>query len=188
VVSHMRELKAVIEGMDPSLSVQLLSLGRNTRQLRLLYETRKEDVIKFGPDAIVLQSGHNDVSAHSRYNRDPVGVRELYAALQDFEKLLRENHPSAIVFVSSLFPRVKGPSISTDQVGRYNELAKRFMEMIRSATNRGVFRGILNRELWSSVKQAKVTEKYFCWDGLHLSADGQRVVCACWIKQLHGIK
>ena len=135
---------------------------------------------------IILHSGHNDVSAHHRHNRNPVGLRELFVALVEFRRVLEENHQGAVVYISSLFPQVKGPIISLDQVGRYNELAKRFIEMIRSASNKGEIRGLLNRILWTSVKQATVTQKYFSWDGLHLSADGQQVICADWVRQIFG--
>jgi lysophospholipase L1-like esterase len=184
--SHGKKLQAIFERLEPAWTVLIVTLGRRTNLLSDLYDSRRMELIRFRPDAIILHSGHNDIVAHARHNREPIGVRELFPKVMSFRRKLVDNHPLATVFLSSLYPRTQGADFSLEQVGIYNRMAKRHMESVRSASKSGGFRRLLNRVLWVSVKQCKEEIKYFDRGGLHLNAEGREAICVAWIAQLKG--
>ena len=184
--SHGKKLHAIFERLEPAWTVLIVTLGRRTDLLSDLYDSRRMELIRYRPDAVILHSGHNDIVAHARHNRVPIGVRELLPKVMAFRAKLVVNHPMATVFLSSIYPRTQGAGFSEEQVGIYNRMAQRYMESIRSASNSGGFRRLLNRELWISVKKSKEDIKWFDRGGLHLNAEGREIICVAWIAQLKG--
>jgi hypothetical protein len=182
--SHGKKLQAMFTSLEPAWTVLIVTLGRRTDLLCDFYNSRRTELIRFRPDAVIMHSGHNDIVAHARYNREPIGVRELFTKVMDFRMRLVSDHPSAEIYLSSMYPRTEGDNFSKEQVGVYNRMAHRHMESVRSASNGGGFHRMLNRELWKSVKKCEENSSYFDRDGLHLNVTGRKVVCEAWITQV----
>jgi len=186
--SHGKKLQTIFKKLEPEWNVLVIALGRKTSLLRHFYDGRLAELIAYDPDAIVLHSGHNDVAYHGRFNREPIGIVELLPELLDFRGYLQVNHPRAIIYLSSLFPRTQADNFSVEQMGIYNRMAKRYMESVRSASNSGNFRRLLNRVLWKSIKKCEVNPEYFDGGGLHLNVTGQEAVCVAWIAELQSVE
>ena len=185
--SHGRDLQGIIKRLEPDWDILVIWLGQKTSLLRQYYDGRLSEILAYNPDTIILHSGHNDVAFHVRYNREPIGIVELFPEVMDFREYLQANHPRASIYLSSLFPRTESGNFNIEQTGIYNRMAKRYMETVRSAANSGNFGRLLNRVLWKSVKKCIEIPEYFDRGGLHLNATGKESICAAWIADLSGV-
>jgi lysophospholipase L1-like esterase len=182
--SHGRGMATVIHGLNKEWIVMTVFVGGQTEAVRDRYLDRLTEIRQFDPSRIILHVGHNDLNFHPRYNQDPQFVKELFPVVLGFIHLLQANHPAARIHYSSIFPRTIGPHMNEVSRKSYNKLASRYGCLTQSTCRKEGHRFMLNGALWISVRQARENSDYFLEDGLHLSADGQKVVARDWIKEL----
>jgi lysophospholipase L1-like esterase len=182
--SNCRELSADFMALVPDISVRIVSVGRRTSLVRDEYMRQLPSLLVFMPEYIILHSGHNDVSYHWRYNTDPSRLEDFYPYLESFITRLHEDHPTAQMFVSSLFPRSTGPGFGEEARLIYNRLSVRCGELTRSSGNKHGYTALLNNPLWISVRKRAERSTMFMSDGLHLSPEGSRAVVQYWVTRM----
>jgi hypothetical protein len=130
---HGKNLKSVMEKLKSGWIFMTMPLGRKTSEIRQYYLSRRASIDHFHPDMIILHSGHNDITAHPIHNQEPTFLKQFFPHLLDFVELIRGHYPYSTVYLSSIFPRTTGGSLSADQVFQYNKMARRFNELVRAA-------------------------------------------------------
>jgi lysophospholipase L1-like esterase len=181
--SHGKKLKNILEELKPGWLFMTLPIGGKTSEIRQNYLNHQVSITHFRPDVIVLHAGHNDLMAHPVHNKSPTFIKQYFPHLLAFVALVRGHFPTSNFYLSGLFPRKSSRRMTSDEALKYNKLARRFNEMVRSASKSIGFRRLLNCFLWGSVRQAIVDPQFLDEDGLHLNAVGRKALCVDWLKQ-----
>jgi hypothetical protein len=182
--SNCRGLGSDFRSLVPDITVKIVSVSRETSLVRAEYERQLVDLKLFMPEYIVIHSGHNDMSYHWRYNTSPTRLEDFYPSLEEFVFRVKEDHPAAQVFVSSLFPRSTGPGFPEESRLIYNRLSVRCGELTRSSGKKHRYSALLNNPLWISVRKRTEKTAMFLPDGLHLSGIGSRAVVHHWATRM----
>jgi hypothetical protein len=130
-----------------------------------------------------MHLGHNDLVAHTTHNPRPLFITAVMHQVMEFVAEIRVTLPHSRILVSSILPRVVGGSFDVEKTAKYNRLARRFGEMVRSAGNKpgAGFNGIVNRGFWGRIAHCEVLPNNHVEDGLHLSEAGKTLLIQGWI-------
>jgi lysophospholipase L1-like esterase len=189
--SHGRGVGRVLEGMDPGLSVMTIWKGRKIPAIRGLYREKLRSIRRLAPVVVFIHVGHNDLVPHSLHNLRSLFSTVVLHQVQEMVQEVSETIPGAYIIVSSLLPRVIGDGFHSEDVAKYNRLAKRFGEMVRSASRvpgSTFFLCIVNRSLWGRIARCEPLPGNHKDDGLHLDAGGRRKLAIGWLKLLNAVR
>jgi lysophospholipase L1-like esterase len=181
----------VLEDMDHGLSVMTIWKGRKIPAIRGLYRDKLRSIRRFAPVVVFIHVGHNDLVPHSLHN-----IRSLFSTVvlhqvQELVQEVTETIPGVYIIVSSLLPQVIGDGFQSEDVAKYNRLAKRFGEMVRSASRvpgSTFFLSIVNRTLWGRIARCEPLLGNHKDDGLHLDAGGRRKMALGWLRLLNAVR
>jgi lysophospholipase L1-like esterase len=184
--SHGRKMAEVLERKKTNWNVLTLSLGRKIPAIRRLYQSKLRAIRRFRPDIVVMHLGHNDLVLHHLHNMDPNFITTVLADLYAFAGRVASDLPRSRIYLSSMFPRVEAEWFDESMVGKYNRMARRFGERLRSQSNQigSVFHAIINRKLWGRIARWETLPGNHKIDGLHLCREGRDVVGDGWIKAI----
>jgi lysophospholipase L1-like esterase len=184
--SHGKQMGEVIEEKREGWEVRTLRVGRKLDVVLRLYRNKLRGIRGFRPDAVVMHLGHNDLVKHPIHNLDPDFITMILDKVYRFANEVARNFPASRIIVSSLFPRVESARYGEVLVGRYNKMARRFGERLRSRGNQTIssFGVIINRRLWGRIARWEVRPGNHKDDGLHMNAVGRGVVADGWIEAL----
>ena len=141
---------------------------------------------RFRPEVVVLHLGHNDLVAHTSYNPKPLFITAVVHQVMEFVVEIKSTLPQSRILVSSILPRVVSSDFSDEKTVKYNRLARRFGEMIRSAGNKpgSSFIGTVNRGFWGRIARCEVLPDNHLLDGLHLNDTGKALLVRGWVTIL----
>jgi lysophospholipase L1-like esterase len=184
--SHGRQMGDLIEEKKRGWEVRTLRVGRKLDVVLRLFRNKLRGIRGYRPDAVVMHLGHNDLVKHPIYNLDPDFITLTLDKLYRFANEVARSVPGSKVIVSSLFPRVESTRYGAVFVERYNKMARRFGERLRSRGNQTIssFGVTINRRLWGRIARWEVRAGNHNVDGLHLSAVGRGVVADGWIEAI----
>jgi hypothetical protein len=134
--------------------------------------------------------GDNNLVPHTLLNPRPLFITSILHQVRELVQEVAATLPGVYIVVSSILPRVSGGEFSSEAVGRYNRLAKRFGEMVRSAS-RGTgafFLSIINRTMWGRIARYEPLTGFHKRDGLHLNREGHRRLVRGWLKLLNALR
>jgi lysophospholipase L1-like esterase len=179
-----------MESIDSGIRVMTVRKGRKIPSIRGLYRDKLRSIRRFRPDVVYIHVGHNDLVPHTLLNPRPLFITSILHQVRELVQEVSVTLPGVYIVVSSILPRVSGDGFSSAAVGRYNRLAKRFGEMVRSAS-RGpgaFFLSTVNRTMWGRIARYEPLTGYHKDDGLHLNAAGRRRLAFGWLKLLNAIR
>ena len=184
--SHGRQMAEELEAKNDGWNVVTLRVGRKLHVVLRLYRGKLRGIRRFRPDAVIMHLGHNDLVLHPIHNLDPDFITAILDKVYRFANEVARDLPASRIFVSSLFPRVESVRYNETLVGRYNKMARRFGERLRSRSNQTIssFRAIINRSLWGRIARWEVRSGNHKDDGLHMNTVGRGVVADGWIVAL----
>ena len=188
--SHGRGLGRIMESLDHGLTVMTLRKGRKIPAIRALYREKLRSVRRFSPEVVYIHMGHNDLVPHTLHNTRPLFSTSVLHQLREMVQEVSETLPGVYIFVSSILPRVDGDNSGITGVAAYNRMAKRFGEMVRSAS-RGpgaFFLSIVNRTMWGRIARCEPLGGLHKDDGLHLNPSGRRRLATGWIQLLNAVR
>ena len=135
---------------------------------------------------MVIHLGHNDIVLNSRYNQNPLFSTVVLHQVREMVEEVSSDFPRARIYVSSILPRVAGGGVGADEIDRYNRMARRFGEMVRSFGNKpeSLFKGIVNRALWGRIARWEVLPGNHHEDGLHLNNVGKEILVRGWLRAI----
>ena len=167
-----------------------LRKGRKIPAIRGLYREKLRSVRRFAPEVVYIHEGHNDLVPHTLHNTRPLFSTSVLHQIRELVQEVSETLPDVYIIVSSILPRVDESTSGISRVEAYNRMAKRFGEMIRSAS-RGpgaFFLCTVNRTMWGRIARCEPLDGYHKDDGLHLNPSGRRRLVIGWIKLLNAIR
>jgi hypothetical protein len=134
--SHGRDMGVKLNNVGRRNTILPIYVGRKLSVVDALYTSKIAQIRNFHPEVVIVHCGHNDVMAHPVYNTHPQHIKYFVPVLVSFCNKIREDHPGARIYLSSIYPRSIGYHFSEDSRQKYNKLAFRYGELLRSATNR----------------------------------------------------
>jgi lysophospholipase L1-like esterase len=179
-----------MEAMDRGVRVMTVRKGRKIPAIRGLYRSKLRSIRRFGPEVVYIHVGHNDLVPHTLLNPRPLFITSILHQVRELVQEVSETLPGVYIVVSSILPRVSGDEFAPDAVGRYNRLAKRFGEMVRSAS-RGTgafFLSMVNRTMWGRIARYEPLSGFHKDDGLHLNREGRMRLVRGWLKLLNALR
>jgi hypothetical protein len=179
--SHGRDMDDIIASLDSDYQVCVISVGRTTPEIREEYDDTIVDIYEYAPEAVIIHTGHNDITYHCKHNPSPMQPLQYMGEAMAFMDHVKECHRFSEVFYSSIFPRSEGPNFDMLRKIKYNQMAANYrllVEDICEIENRNF---ILNDTLWYSVDEGIEHPFYFESGGLHLSGSGKRAIAREWI-------
>jgi lysophospholipase L1-like esterase len=176
----------MMESAREGYSVLTVRYGRKLPEVRGLYRRRLRSLRRFRPEAVVIHLGHNDIVLHSRYNQNPLFSTVVLHQVREMVEEVSSDFPGARIYVSSILQRVAGGGVRADEIDRYNRMARRFGEMVRSFGNKpeSLFKGIVNRALWGRIARWEVLPRNHHEDGLHLNSEGKEILVRGWLRAI----
>jgi lysophospholipase L1-like esterase len=188
--SHGRGMCHAMESLDIGIQVMTVRKGRKIPSIRGLYRDKLRSIRRFRPDVVFIHVGHNDLVPHLQFNPRPLFITSIMHQVRELVQEVSVTLPGVYIVVSSILPRVIGDGLTASAVGRYNRLAKRFGEMVRSAS-RGpgaFFLCTVNRSMWGRIARYEPLTGYHKDDGLHLNAPGLRRLALGWLSLVNAIR
>jgi lysophospholipase L1-like esterase len=181
-------LVLVTDSHGRGLAVELVAqrIGRKLSAIRGLYRRRLRVLQRFQPDVVVMHLGHNDLVAHTSYNPRPLFITAVMHQIMEFVTEITVTLPHTRIIVSSVLPRVNSSEFDAEKTVKYNRIARRFGEMVRSAGNKpdANFIGTINRGFWGRIARCEVLPNNHLSDGLHLSENGKALLIRGWVALL----
>ena len=184
--SHGRGLAVELVAQRPDFIIVTVRVGRKLSAIRGLYRRRLRALQRFQPDIVVMHLGHNDLVAHTSYNPRPLFITAVMHQIMEFVSEIRVTLPRTRIIVSSVLPRVESCEFNAEKTVKYNRIARRFGEMVRSAGNKpgANFVGTINRGFWGRIARCEVLPNNHLTDGLHLSESGKALLIRGWIAMM----
>jgi lysophospholipase L1-like esterase len=188
--SHGRGMSRAMEAIDNGMHVMTVRKGRKIPSIRGLYRDKISSIRRFRPEVVLIHVGHNDLVPHTLFNPRPLFITSILHQVRELVQEVSATLPGVYIVVSSILPRVTGDGFGSEAVGRYNRLAKRFGEMVRSASrNAGAFfLSTVNRIMWGRIARNEPLHGFHKSDGLHLNAEGRRRLAHGWIRLLNAMR
>jgi hypothetical protein len=165
--SHGRNMRDFLLEWEPEWEIQVFSLGRQLSEIRNLYISKKDQINRFAPDALILHAGHNDLSHHSIFNPVPTQPLHFFAKTLGFLDQLTDDLVDCDVYYSSLFPRSVGPSYNWDRKNQYNECVIGFGRMVAHVCSMEERPYLINESLWLDPESSEENSSYVDDRGLH---------------------
>jgi lysophospholipase L1-like esterase len=188
--SHGHGLAREMETLEHGLRVMTIRKGRKIPAIRGMYRDKLRSIRRFHPEVVYIHVGHNDLVPHTLLNPRPLFITSILHQVRELVQEVAATLPGVYIVVSSILPRVTGGEFSSEAVGRYNRLAKRFGEMVRSAS-RGAgafFLSIVNRIMWGRIARYEPLSGFHKRDGLHLNREGRKRMVRGWMSLLNALR
>jgi hypothetical protein len=182
-------MRKALASFHSTMDVYLISVGGKFGAIRGKYRNELEDIIEFAPTDLIIHCGHNDCVYDQQRNPTPLYSRVVIHMIQELVAECLSDHYDLRVFVSSMLPRMCGPSMDMAQCNAYNRLAKRFGELLRSAAwgDGPPFIELQNRRVWASYFDLVPNTLFYQrehFDGLHINEFGQYWLAGEWMEAL----
>jgi lysophospholipase L1-like esterase len=186
--SQGREMDDAIKSVNTAVHTLAIIHPRGTAAISSKYQSCIHIVRSFRPDFIFLHCGHNDLVYHPHFNTNPINSQETRNHTLTLAQLLQANHPNTTILISALLPRSfkRNSSLTQDEVGAFNRLAKRHGQRLRAEASRlpVPIKVCLNMPIWNRISKAEETSDFFLQDGLHLTEIAKRAIATAWLKDI----
>jgi lysophospholipase L1-like esterase len=185
--SHCRDLARSFQLNFPLHRYHKIKVGGQMDAIMDQYRMEIATINRLHPKYIIIHMGHNNIVQHPIYNRSPEMAKQVAEENIEFANEIRLNHPYAIIYVSTIFPRTHTPSssITLPDVKEYNKIAKRHGKRIRSLAKAAGLNSFINNTSWHKISAAIENTTLFQADGLHLSPSGCKKILIEWMSILN---
>ena len=150
--SHGRGMDFALRYVNPS--VQVLGIwksGARIQHMSDLIGQEMGNILRFGPEFIIIHLGHNDLTIHPKKKTPARKVKDVVLDLQTLGIAMNIMIPTAKVIYSCPYPRVMAKDFSLKQAKGYNGEANRTLQRLGSK-KRGLTI-IFVKPLWLSRKK-----------------------------------
>jgi hypothetical protein len=151
------------------------------------YRTEIATINQLDPHFIIIHMGHNNIVFHPIHNRFPQMAKQVAESNIEFASEIELNHPKAVIYVSTIFPRTFSYSspMTLQEVKDYNSIAKRHGKRIRSLSKAAGLKSFINNSSWHKISIAKEDTTLLQQDGLHLKPAGCKKILIEWMTILN---
>lgn len=175
--SHGKELPELMMVKDPYAVVKgVIIPGADISRIKRESIDRYVDLADYDPRVILCHIGCNQTAYHPTKNVIIPYAQDVAEELKDLNDHLQNLFPEAIIFMSSLFPRIPSWSFTERQTIGYNQKAHRMGRYMEKLGLNICF----TSKLWISKSKCLANPIYYKNDGLHLNDSGKMVVADTW--------
>ncbi len=172
------------ESKYPEKGYNFYNRGISGNTLTNLEKRWRKDVIDLKPDVVSILIGINDVNHHFRNNEnrefDFVAWEQKYKSL--LELCLKEN-PDIKFILCTPFVAAIGKMKENTNYSKQEECVRKCAEIVSKIAHE--YNGIVIRfdHLFDDLlKDSKVDDTYWIWDGIHPTPAGHRRMADLWIS------
>ena len=184
--SHCHGLDVVITDNFPNIQALSIARGKQIQGVQLHLMNHLHIARQFDPTLIIIHVGHNELAHHKLLNPYPLLSIPTAASTIALARQIQALFLNATIFLSAVLPRTIKMESSMDEAGtlRYNKVAKKHGQRIRTEARRAGFQHLINQCMWEGISRAKEDSTLFRQDGLHLNPKGRSTLTASWINAI----
>jgi hypothetical protein len=185
--SHCRDLDVSIAKAYPNVKSYIISVGQQTDSIMEAYFHELQQVTSFKPDFIILHTGHNEIAYHRTKNTIPKDSTQTTVITISAATVLQNDHPKAVIIISSIFPRclTMKSSLRQQDLLHYNRTAERHGRRLHTEASKIHLHVFKNNFMWKSKSDILVKTHLFLRDGLHLTNEAKSYVISRWMGEIY---